>query len=208
MQSDADPEDGAKADPAENATDQSIYGRTESVYTTPAFNTGVPADPRPIAYLAKVEIAVGVVLLSLIVVGVMWQVLGRYIPAISWVGAGEVALLSMIALTFVVAGYLVGRNGHIVIEVFDKRLAGTRLFVALRVVSAVIMTATCIALAYEAFVKIDTEWGRTSAAMHLPIGVLYVFALVGFVSAAIQSAWKIPYANRPERQLDISEMDG
>ena len=81
-------------------------------------------------------------------------------------------------------------------------------FVALRVISAVIMVATSLALAYEAFVKIETEWGRLSAAMHVPMGVLYLFALVGFLSAAIHSAFKIPYANRPERKLDIGEMEG
>ena len=101
-----------------------------------------------------------------------------------------------------------GRNGHIVLEMFDEMLAGTRLFVALRVVSAVIMVVTSLALAYEAWVKIDVEWGRLSAAMHVPLGVLYIFALVGFVSAAIHSSFKIPYANRPERKLDIGEMEG
>jgi TRAP-type C4-dicarboxylate transport system permease small subunit len=124
------------------------------------------------------------------------------------VGAGELALLSMIALTFITTGYLVGRNGHIVLEMFDEMLAGTRLFVALRVISAVIMVVTSLALAYEAWVKIDVEWGRLSAAMHVPLGVLYIFALVGFVSAAIHSSFKIPYANRPERKLDIGEMEG
>ena len=44
--------------------------------------------------------------------------------------------------------------------------------------------------------------------MHIPLGVLYVFALIGFLSAAVHSAVKIPYANRPERKLDISEMEG
>jgi TRAP-type C4-dicarboxylate transport system permease small subunit len=92
--------------------------------------------------------------------------------------------------------------------VFDKVLEGSKLFVALRVVSAVIMTLTCLALAYEAFVKLELEWVRTSAAMHVPVGVLYLFALLGFTSAAIHSIFKIPYANRPERQLDISEMEG
>ena len=33
-------------------------------------------------------------------------------------------------------------------------------------------------------------------------------AVLGFVSAAIQSAYKIRYANRPEHQLDIGEMEG
>ena len=192
----------------ENEPGDSIYNDSEKPFSTPALNQGVPPDPKFIRVLSAVEITVGVALFALIVIGVMWQVLGRYVPAVGWVGAGELALMSMVALTFIVTGYLVGLNGHIVIEVFDQALEGRKLFVALRVVSALIMVATCLALAYEAFVKIDTEWARTSAAMHIPLGMLYVFAFVGFLSAAIHSAWKIPYANRPERKLDISEMDG
>ncbi len=207
MQSDDAPDKDSANEPAEGGADQSIYGPSET-FSTPALNLGVPPDPRFIRYLSKVEIGIGVALFTLIVFGVMYQVIGRYFPAISWVGAGELALLSMIALTFAMAGYLVGRNGHIVIEVFDKLLEGTKLFTALRVVSAVIMTLTCLALAYEAFVKMEIEWVRTSAAMHIPVGVLYLFALLGFVSAAIHSVIKIPYANRPERQLDISELEG
>lgn len=192
----------------ENEPDDTLHSDAVKPFSTPALNLGVPQDPKFIRALSAVEIAVGVVLFAFIVIGVMWQVLGRYVPAVGWVGAGELALMSMVALTFITTGYLVGRNGHIVIEVFDQVLAGRKLFVALRVVSALIMVATCLALAYEAFVKIDTEWARTTAAMHMPLGMLYVFALVGFLSAAIHSAWKIPYANRPERKLDISEMDG
>lgn len=192
----------------ESPLSDSIYGQTSTFFTVPKFNQGVPPDPKFIKVLSSIELAVGVVLFVLIVIGVMYQVLGRYVPSIGWVGAGELALLSMIAMTFITTGYLVGRNGHIVIEVFDQILAGKKAFAALRIISAVIMSATCLALAYEAFVKIEIEWNRASAAMHLPIGMLYVFALVGFLSAAIQSAFKIRYANRPERKLDISEMEG
>ena len=191
----------------ENETEHSIYGRTESVLVPPAFNEGVPEDPRALRALAAVEVAVGVILFAFVFLGVMWQVLGRYVPALNWVGAGELALLSMIALTFITVGYLVGRNGHIVLEVFDGPLKGRRLFAALRVLSAAIMIVTSAILAYEAVVKITGEWGRSTAAMHIPLGVLYIFALVGFVSAALHSIWKIPNANRPERKLDISEMD-
>jgi TRAP-type C4-dicarboxylate transport system permease small subunit len=187
--------------------EQSIYGHTDTFYTAPALNRGVPADPTVIRILSAIEITLGVALFALIVFGVMYQVLGRYFPSVSWVGAGELALMSMIALTFITTGYLVGRNGHIVLEIFDELLAGSKLFVALRITSAVIMVATSHAVAYEAYVKIDAEWGRLSAAMHVPLGVLYVFALVGFVSAAIHSAFKIPYANRPERKLDFGEME-
>ena len=108
--------------------------------------------------------------------------------------------MSMVAMTFITTGYLVGRNGHIVLEIFDELLAGTKLFVALRVISAVIMAATSLALAYEAFVKIETEWGRLSAAMHMPLGVLYIFALIGFLSAAIHSVIQDPVREPPRAQ--------
>jgi TRAP-type C4-dicarboxylate transport system permease small subunit len=210
-----EPEEGGRTEPEKAAeaahepgVGQSIYPHTNTYYTTPKLNQGVPPDPVFIRVLSGIEITIGVTLFAFIIFGVMYQVLGRYFPAVSWVGAGELALLSMIALTFITTGYLVGRNGHIVLEMFDEMLAGTRLFVALRVISAVIMVVTSLALAYEAWVKIDIEWGRLSAAMHVPLGVLYIFALVGFVSAAIHSSFKIPYANRPERKLDIGEMEG
>src|SRR5688572_8224698 len=197
--------DAAAAQESPKALGDSIYGETSTFYTAPKLNQGVPADPRFIKVLSSVEIMIGVVLFAFIVFGVMYQVLGRYFPDVNWTGAGELALMSMVAMTFITTGYLVGRNGHIVLEVFDELLAGTKLFVALRVISAVIMAATSLALAYEAFVKIETEWGRLSAAMHLPLGLLYIFALVGFLSAAIHSLSKIPYAHRPEHKLDIGE---
>ena len=204
----AEPEKPAQPAQPDKALGDSIYGETSTFYTAPQLNKGVPDDPKFIKALSAVEIAIGVSLFALIVFGVMYQVLGRYFPSVSWVGAGELALLSMVAMTFITTGYLVGRNGHIVLEVFDELLAGTKLFVALRVISAVIMSATALALAFEAWVKIDAEWGRLSAAMHVPLGILYIFALIGFLSAAIQSLFKIPYANRPEHQLDIGEMEG
>jgi|GEM_PF-2874917 len=200
------PESHAKA--SESVLGESLFPHTESVFAGPDLNRGVPPAPRAIRVLSAIEIALGVALFALIVIGVMYQVLGRYFPQIAWVGAGELALLAMIAMTFITAGYLVGRNGHIVLEIFDGLLKGKKLFVALRVVSAVIMAVTCVMLAYEAFVKLELEWGRLTAAMHIPYGMLYVFALIGFASAAVHSVMKIPYANRPERQLDISEMDG
>jgi len=185
----------------------SIYGSDTATFETPEINKGVPDDPRFIRVLSTIEVTIAVVLFAGIVVGVMYQVLGRYFPSIGWVGAGELALMSMVTMTFITTGYLVGRNGHIVLEIFDQVLAGRKLFVALRVTSAVIMVVTCLALAFEAYVKVEAEWGRLSAAMHIPLGVMYVFALVGFLSAAIHSAFKIPYANRPERKLDFGEME-
>lgn len=188
--------------------EESIFGHTETVFTTPELNADAPKESWFIRALSNVEMTVSVILFAGIFLGVMHQVAGRYFPAISWTGAGELALLSMIAMTFMMMGYLTGRNGHIVIEVFDGLLRGKKLFVALRVVAALIMVITSIGLIYDAYVKIGLEWMRVSAAMGIPLGILYVFAFIGGLSTGIHSIWKIPYANRPERQLEISEMEG
>ena len=188
--------------------DESIFGRTNAIFTTPELNEEAPTEAGPLRVLSRIEIVISVTLFGLLFIGVMYQVLGRYVPEVAWIGAGEMALLSMVAMTFITMGYLVGRNGHVVIEVFDGALRGRKLFVALRVISALIMVITCIALAYDAYNKVDVEWGRRSAAIGIPLGVLYLFALFGGISSGIHSAWKIPHAHRPERQLEISEMEG
>lgn len=188
--------------------EDSIFGRTDTVFTTPEMNAGVPRESWFIRLLSNTEVIISVILFAAIFFGVMYQVAGRYFPAVSWTGAGELALLAMIAMTFMMMGYLTGRNGHIVIEVFDGMLRGRKLFVALRVVAATIMVVTSIGLVYDAYVKIGLEWMRVSAAMGIPLGILYIFAFIGGLSTGIHSLWKIPHANRPERQLEISEMEG
>jgi TRAP-type C4-dicarboxylate transport system permease small subunit len=164
--------------------------------------------PAPIRWLSWVEITAGMIFFALIFFGVMYQVLGRYVPVIAWVGAGEVARLSMVALTFITAGYLIGKNGHIVIEVFDALLQGKKLFVALRVFAAVVMVITCGALAWEALLMIEQGWRRVTTVLHMPLAMLYIFAFIGFTSGVIHSVTKIFLANRPEPRLDISEMEG
>ncbi|GAB3605709.1 hypothetical protein GCM10027413_11180 [Conyzicola nivalis] len=164
--------------------------------------------PAPIRWLSRVELWAGTVFFALIFAGVMYQVIGRYIPPIAWVGAGEVARLSMVALTFITAGYLIGKNGHIVIEAFDSILQGKKLFVALRVFAALVMVATCAALAWESLLMIEQGWRRVTTVLHMPLAVIYIFALIGFLSGVLHSIVKIFAANRPEPRLDISEMEG
>lgn len=188
--------------------DESIYGHTETVFTAPDLNAGAPQESLLTRFVSRIEIVLGIVFMTGILVGVMYQVIGRYIPAISWIGAGELALLSMVSMTFVMMGYLTGRNGHVAIEIFDRALKGTKLFVALRVFSAAVMTITCAALVYDAWEKIGDEWGRSSAAIGIPMGIVYIFAFAGGLSAGIHSIGKISNAHRPERQLEIDEMEG
>ena len=188
--------------------DESIFGHTDTVFSDPEVNQGVPKEPFVLRILAAIEIVLSSVFFLGILIGVLYQVLGRYVPSLSWIGAGELALLSMVSMTFLMIGYLAGRNGHVTIEIFDRLLAGTKWFVALRVFGAVVMVGTTAWMAFDAFEKISAEMGRDSAAIGIPIGIIYIFAVIGSVSAFVHSGLKIFYANRPERQLEVDEMEG
>lgn len=167
-----------------------------------------PYTPAPIRWLSRIEVGLAMVFFALIFFGVMYQVIGRYVPSIGWVGAGEVARLSQVALTFILAGYLVGRNGHIVIEVFDGILEGKKLFTALRIFASTAVIIICGALVWESILTIEAGWARKTTVLHMPLAVLYMFAFVGFASGILHSIVKVIYANKPEPKLDITEMEG
>lgn len=136
------------------------FGHTDSVFPDPEAVSGAPHEPAPMRAVSRIEMFLASVAFCGILVGVLYQVLGRYVPSVSWIGAGELALLSMVSLNFLMIGYLTGRNGHITIEIFDTMLAGKKSFVALHVFSALIMLATCIWMAVDAWAKIGAEMSR------------------------------------------------
>ena len=64
----------------EKEPEESVDGSTDSTFTVPELNAGVPPDPRFMRILSAVEVSIGVVLFALLFLGVMYQVLGRYFP--------------------------------------------------------------------------------------------------------------------------------
>ena len=50
-------------------------------------------------------------------------------PALNWPGVGELANYSLIVLTFIMVGYLIGNNGHITIQIIDYLAKGRALVV-------------------------------------------------------------------------------
>ncbi|MCW4385485.1 TRAP transporter small permease [Salinibacterium sp. SYSU T00001] len=156
-----------------------------------------PPEPRVLRGLAAVEIALAVLFLALIFLGVLWQVLGRYAADLAWAGAGEIARYSLVGLTFVMVGYLIARNGQITVSVIDT-IARGRAAIAVRLISAVLLTAICALLAYQAWVLVSTGFGRTTTVLQIPLGYLYILPLIGFVSGVISAIVRIFTAKYPE----------
>ena len=157
-----------------------------------------PPEPRPLRWLAVFEMTLAGVFLVLILVTVVWQVAGRYVSSVSWVGAGEIARYSLVGLTFILVGVLIGQNGHITILLIDYLVRG-RWFVAVKIVSAVLVAATCGYLVYETTNLVERGWRSGTTVLEIPKAVVYLVPLFGFASGTIRALHKILTAVRPAK---------
>lgn len=142
--------------------------------------------------------------LVVIFAAVLWQVISRYIPSLNWPGVSELANYSLVVLTFIMVGYLIGKNGHITIKVIDY-LARGRAFAVVRAVSALCVAVICGLLAWEAYALVLAYPTRRTAALQIPIWILYMVPLAGFASGTIRALINIVTAGRPERKFDAAE---
>lgn len=131
-----------------------------------------------------IELGIGVAALLLILFTVLAQALQRYLPVDGWSWTGELARFSLVWLTFVVAGVLVTREGHISIEMIDMV---PRLRRVVRVVSCLIVAATGLALTVAAWELVQEQGFIESPSMRMPMSWLYAISMIGFVSATVRS---------------------
>jgi TRAP-type C4-dicarboxylate transport system permease small subunit len=134
----------------------------------------------------------------------MWQVISRYSPSLTWAGAGELANYSLIVMTFIMVGYLIGRNGHIAIQIVDYLVKG-RAFAAVKAISSALTALICAVLAYEAWALILAYPDRTTAALGFPVWILYAVPLAGFASGVVRAVIRIFTADRPDPVFDLAE---
>ena len=131
--------------------------------------------------LNSIELALGSALLMLILVTVLWQALSRYVPAINWAGAGELARYGLVALTFVLVGYLFGSGQHITITILDARLSevGQKI---LKMVAALIVLAISAAFVWAAITLFFDPFtqSRSTSVIRIPMSYIMLIPLVGF----------------------------
>jgi TRAP-type C4-dicarboxylate transport system permease small subunit len=161
-------------------------------------------EPRILRAWAAAEMWIACVVLVLIFVSVLWQVVSRYVPSLNWPAVGEVANYSLIVLTFIMVGYLIGRNGHISIKIIDYIIKG-RAFAVVKAVSAACTAVICAVLAWEAVGLIQAYPNRVTAALEIPVWLLYAVPLVGFASGAVRAVVNILLSGRPEQPFDAAE---
>ena len=161
-------------------------------------------EPRFLRVWAAAELWIACVALVLIFLSVLWQVISRYFPSLSWPGVGEIANYSLIVLTFIMVGYLIGRNGHITIQIIDYLVRG-RAFIVVKAVSAAFTAVICAVLAWEAYGLILAYPNRTTAALGIPVWLLYAVPLAGFASGVVRAVVNILRAGSPDELFNAAE---
>jgi TRAP-type C4-dicarboxylate transport system permease small subunit len=170
-----------------------------SPYSQPAWR-----EPGFLRAWAAAEMWTACMFLVVIFVSVLWQVVSRYVPALNWPGVSELANYSLIVLTFVMVGYLIGKNGHIAIQIIDYVVKG-RAFVVVKALSAVCVAVICALLAWEAYALIRAYPTRTTAALGIPVWLLYAVPLAGFTSGVVRAVVRIFTANRQDEIFNPAE---
>ena len=133
-----------------------------------------------------VEGTIGALLLLGILVLVMMQVTVRFSALGGWAWTGELARFSLVWLTFILAGYLLGRDQHISFDLIDFVLPERALRVV-RVISYVIVAAICAAFVYEGVGLIDAQSFIRSSAAEIPMSFVYLIPTVGFALTGVRA---------------------
>jgi TRAP-type C4-dicarboxylate transport system permease small subunit len=199
----ADPPDSAAASTSDSTVADDAV---DSSMVAGGAGGAVPRGPGAtvLRIWASAELAIACLAVVVIFLSVLWQVVSRYVPALNWPGVSELGNYSLIVLTFIMVGYLIGNNGHITIQIIDYVAKG-RAMVVVRAVAAACTAVICAALVWEAVELIRTYPGRRTAALGIPIWVLYAVPLIGFASGAVRAIIRIFTANREDAVFDAAE---
>lgn len=142
---------------------------------------------RLISVLTAIELTIASVAAAMIFVLVLFQAVQRYLPLPQVVWTGELSQFALIWLTFVAAGVLVTRNGHIALQLVDSLPSPT----AVRIVQTLALVLVALIAAgftWACWELVSSAGFLTSPALGLPMSWVYAIALIGLVSTTIRAA--------------------
>ncbi|GHD06523.1 TRAP transporter small permease [Zhihengliuella salsuginis] len=141
---------------------------------------------RLVAALTSVEIGIAAVLTAVIFLAVLVQAFQRYLPVAGLAWTGELSQFSLVWLTFLAAGVLVTRDGHIALQVIDN-IKSEGLVRTFHIVAHIIVAIVAVLFAWQCVSLVSTSSILTSPSMGMSMSLHYVLPLVGFISTAIRS---------------------
>jgi TRAP-type C4-dicarboxylate transport system permease small subunit len=134
--------------------------------------------------ISRIEIGLGIAMLVLITFGVALQVLQRYLglTGVGW--SGELAMMSLVVLSLLVAGYLAARDQHITLEFIDGVLPQRGIAIAW-LISRVIVIAIAGFFAWAGLQFVASGVAGNLASVALPKAPFFAVAAVGFILVVV-----------------------
>lgn len=150
-----------------------------------------------------VELTVGALFILAMVVLVMLQVLARVTPIEGQVWNGELARFSLVWLSFGLAGYLLGRDEHIALDVVDHVLPslGQRL---VKVFSLLVVAATAVMFGYEGLDLFTSGSPIKSPATGIPLAWIYFIPMIGMALTVLRAIIEIIFPSSHEGQIRVA----
>jgi TRAP-type C4-dicarboxylate transport system permease small subunit len=142
---------------------------------------------RLVGVLTAIELTIAGLAGALIFVLVLFQAVQRYLPLPQVVWTGELSQFALIWLTFVAAGVLVTRNGHIALQLVDSLPSPTAVRVV-QTLALVLVTLIAAGFIWACWELVSSAGFLTSPALGLPMSWVYAIALIGLVSTTIRAA--------------------
>jgi len=136
--------------------------------------------------IGVIEQVIGAFLLFAILVLVVALVAQRYLPGANFPWTGEVARLSMVWGTFMIAGYLAAHDRHIAIHVVDYVL-GERALAAVKLFVNLVVLVTCVVLLYATYQLVESDIGQVTAAAEIPLRFVNAVPIIGFALTALRA---------------------
>lgn len=143
-----------------------------------------PALERVRTVISRTEIGIGMVMLVLLIVGVALQVLQRYLGLTQVGWSGELAMMSLVVLSLLTAGYLAMRDEHITLQFIDGILS-RRGIAIVWFASRVIVIVTALGFAWAGLMLVDSGETGNMASVAVPKAPFFAAAAFGFVLVAI-----------------------
>lgn len=121
-----------------------------------------------------------VIIFSLLVLDVLWQVFGRYVLNQSFSFTEEFARFALIWLTILGAAYLNGKREHLSMDYWLNKLSPERRAARLKVIELLMLVFAVVVMVIGGgnLVYTTLRLGQVSAAMGIPLGFVYAIVPV------------------------------
>ncbi len=150
-----------------------------------------------------------VIILSILVLDVLWQVASRYLLASPSTFTDELAGFLLIWVALLGAAYVSGQNQHLSIELLITKLKPKNAKVLQMVIHIIIVVFTLFVMLIGGIWLIYTRFylGQVSAALQLPLGYVYMvlpisgvfiiyYSIVNLIELAAKLKTKVNVSNK------------